>query len=320
MKVIITGPTGAIGMALIKKYLEANAQITAICHKGSARIKQIPICENVKVIEADLSDLKNLCKADIGLKKEEKADIFYHFAWAGTTGQARNNMPLQIENIQYTIDAVQLASRLGCHTFIGAGSQAEYGRVEGMLTADTPVFPENGYGMAKLCAGQMSRQQCETLGIRHVWTRILSVYGPYDGAGAMVTSTITKLLRGERAGFTPGEQMWDYLYSEDAAQAMYLLGQRGQHGKTYVLGSGQVRRLKEYILQIEEAVKECCENVGTLGFGDMPYCEKQVMYLGADITQLREDTGYEPMISFEDGIRRTVKVCMEEVESNYGRN
>ena len=55
------------------------------------------------------------------------------------------------------MDAVNLAHRLGCEFFIGAGSQAEYGRVEGKLNAQVPTNPENGYGMAKLCAGQMSR-------------------------------------------------------------------------------------------------------------------------------------------------------------------
>ena len=52
-------------------------------------------------------------------------------------------------------------AKLGCYKFIGAGSQAEYGRVEGKLTALTLTFPENGYGIAKLCAGQMSRILCE---------------------------------------------------------------------------------------------------------------------------------------------------------------
>ena len=77
-----------------------------------------------------------------------------------------------------------------CQVFIGAGSQAEYGRVEGVLTAQTPCFPENGYGMAKLCAGQMSRVECQTLGMAHIWTRILSVYGPHDGPATMILSLI----------------------------------------------------------------------------------------------------------------------------------
>lgn len=314
MKIVITGPTGAIGLALIQKCIEENNDVIAICHKGSARIGRIPVNESVKIIEADLDELKNLDKESVGLSIDDNADIFYHFAWGGTIGTARNNMPLQIDNIQYTIEAVQLANRLGCKTFIGAGSQAEYGRVEGILHPDTPAFPENGYGMAKLCAGQMSRMVCENMGMKHIWTRILSVYGPYDGAATMVTSTIIKLLQGERAGFTQGEQMWDYLYSADAAEAMYLLGQYGHHGKTYMIGSGQARQLREYIQQIAEAVKEySCQPIGTLGLGDIPYGEKQVMHLEADISQLQLDTGFYPKVSFEDGIRETVKVCMEEM-------
>lgn len=76
--------------------------------------------------------------------------------------------------------------------FVGAGSQAEYGRVNHALTPDTPCFPENGYGMAKLCAGQMSRVECEKLGLVHIWPRILSVYGPYDGKNAMITTPCSR--------------------------------------------------------------------------------------------------------------------------------
>lgn len=86
-----------------------------------------------------------------------QADAFFHLAWAHTIGAGRNDMPAQIENIRYTIDAVRTAAAMGCRVFVGTGSQAEYGRVDGVLRADTPTNPENGYGMAKLCAGQMSR-------------------------------------------------------------------------------------------------------------------------------------------------------------------
>lgn len=311
-RIIITGPTGAIGMALIKRCIEEKVYVVAVCHKGSVRIAQIPQNRYVHVVEADLADLGRLDKKELGFAKTENADIFYHFAWEGTTGTSRNDMTLQIKNIQYTIEAVKLAVRLGCDTFIGAGSQAEYGRVEGVLTAETPTFPENGYGMAKLCAGQMSRQLCETLGMKHIWTRILSVYGPYDGQGSMVMSAIRKLMSGERAGFTRGEQMWDYLYSEDAATAMFLLGEKGVHGRIYVLGSGQVKPLKDYILKIRNAVEKQTGFAGELGFGDIPYGEKQVMYLGADITALTQDTGFEPTVSFEMGIEHTISQCLKQ--------
>ena len=221
-KVIITGPTGAIGHALIEKCLNEGCEVFAICRPDSARIKSLPKHARLHVLEYDLSKLK---KAKESLPAD--CDVLYHFGWAATFGDARYDMPTQIKNIQYTIDAVHLAHACGCSTFIGAGSQAEYGRVEGKLSADTPAFPENGYGMAKLCAGEMSRVEAQKLGIKHIWTRILSVYGPYDGPYTMVMSTISKLLNGEKPSFTKGEQQWDYLYSKDAAGIMYALAEKG---------------------------------------------------------------------------------------------
>ncbi len=95
------------------------------------------------------------------------------------------------------------------------------------MTALTPTFPENGYGIAKLCAGQMSRILCEQKNMNHIWTRILSVYGPYDGENTMIMSVIRKLAHGEKPSLTEGKQQWDYLYSKDAGYAMYLLGEKG---------------------------------------------------------------------------------------------
>lgn len=300
MKVIITGPTGMIGMALINKCIQDQIQVLAICHRGSSGICHIPQSSYVRVVEADLSEISQLSGSI-----EDKYDVFYHFAWAGTTGKARNDMYLQNENIKFTLDAVELASQLGCNVFIGAGSQAEYGRFEGRLTPDTPVFPENGYGMAKLCAGQMSRIRCRELGIRHIWVRILSVYGPY-GRADMISQTLRKMLAGQKAEFTPGEQVWDYLYSGDAARAMLLLAQKGKSGKVYVLGSGEARRLREYI---EVMAKEAADFTGresAIAFGEVPYGENQVMFLSADLEELCKDTGFVPEVSFAEGIRETM--------------
>ena len=188
-RAVITGPTGAIGMALITQCIREGWEVLAVCHRGSARISSIPVHPRVKILETELSELGQLEQVIEG-----RYDVFYHFAWEGTTGAARNDMPLQTRNIASALQAAELAAKLGCNTFVGAGSQAEYGRTEQLLSPETPVFPENGYGMAKLCAGQMSRIRCQELGIKHVWVRILSVYGPFDGPNTMVSATLRKLL------------------------------------------------------------------------------------------------------------------------------
>lgn len=296
-KVIITGPTGAIGHALIDKCLDEGCEVFAICRPKSARIKSLPQHARLHILEYDLSELK---KAKEALPYD--CDVLYHFGWAATFGDARNDMPTQIKNIQCTIDAVHLAHACGCSTFIGAGSQAEYGRVEGKLSADTPAFPENGYGMAKLCAGQMSRVEAQKLGIKHIWTRILSVYGPYDGNNSMVMSTIIKFLKGEKPLLTKGEQEWDYLYSWDAAEALFLLFTKGKDGSVYVLGSGIAKPLKEYVEIMRDEISPCSD----FDLGAIPYAKNQVMYLCADIRKIKEDTGWRPNTEFKNGIRKII--------------
>lgn len=303
---VVTGPTGAIGIALCEKLLRENVTVYAVCRPGSSRIKDLPKAAALHVVECDAKELATLPQKMEGVS----VDAFFHFAWAHTIGQGRNDMPAQIENIQSTIDAVRAAKALGCQVFLGAGSQAEYGRVEGLLKSDTPAFPENGYGMAKLCAGQMSRVEAKALDIDHVWVRILSVYGPHDGPMTMISGTIRKLLAGERPALTAGIQRWDYLYAGDAADAFYLAACHGRNGAVYPLGSGQAMPLKDYIIQMRDAIDPAIP----LGLGEVPYGPLQVMHLQADISALQADTGFVPKTPFAEGIRRTMDWVKREQE------
>lgn len=296
-RAVITGPTGAIGTALCRELAKSGIHVFAVCRPGSNRMGAIPHHENITVVSCDAAELHRLEELIPG-----GADAFFHFAWAHTIGAGRNDMPAQIQNIQYTIDAVRAAAALGCKVFLGAGSQAEYGRVEGVLKPETPCFPENGYGMAKLCAGQMSRTEAARLGIDHIWMRVLSVYGPGDGEKTMISSVICQLLDGQEPVLTEGIQQWDYLYSDDAARAFYLAAKHGVNGKVYPLGSGKALPLKTYIRQLRDTI----DPVLPLGFGRIPYGPLQVMYLQADISELSEDTDFIPCTEFADGIRKTI--------------
>lgn len=297
-RVILTGPTGVVGMALLHTFLKHDIEVAAVCRPDSKRIRRIPASQKIKVVECGLKEIK-----DLPQKLTGKYDVFYHLAWEGTIGKGRNDVYEQMHNVFYTIDAVEAAQRAGCTRFVGAGSQAEYGRYEGKLNCDTPAFPENGYGIAKLCAGQMSRLRCSQLGMEHIWARILSVYGPYDGEQTMVMSLLRQLLAGGTPSCTKGEQIWDYIYSKDAAQALYLLGEKGRSASIYCIGSGIARPLAHYMNILRDTVDPKLK----LGFGDLAYVPGQVMFLCADTDKLKQDTGFELRYSFEEGAAETVK-------------
>ncbi len=297
-RAIISGATGAVGTALLRKLIVEGVETLVLCREGSRRNDRIPDHPLVHRRYCALSEMSTLDNPD-----GEKYDVFYHLAWEGTSGPSRDDMHLQNRNVQYALDAVELAHRFGCRTFIGVGSQAEYGRVEGMLKPDTPTFPTMGYGIGKLAAGLMTRQLAHKLGMQHIWVRILSIYGPNDGPQSMVMSTIGRFKAGEVPQLTKGEQMWDYLYSDDAARAFFLLGDKGVDGKTYVLGSGSVRPLRQYVEDIRDVVSPGAE----LAFGAIDYYPHQVMYLQADTSELEKDLGWRAEMPFKEGIERIME-------------
>lgn len=296
-KTIVTGASGMIGATLTRMLLLEGRYVCAIVRPNSAKTRNLPGHKNLSIVECDMDNLGTL-KECIG----DTFDDFYHFAWKGTFGDSRNDVYLQNINVKNTLDAVNAAADLGCKVFVGAGSQAEYGRVDGNLAPNIAVNPENGYGIAKYTAGKLSAIYAKQLGIKHVWGRILSVYGPYDNGFTMVMSTVNKLLNGERPQFTKGEQLWDFLYSDDAARAFKLMGDYGKDGAVYCVGSGQARPLIDYITQIKDTIN----NDLPLGIGEVAYASNQVMHLCADITSLTTDTGFVPQVGFAQGIATTI--------------
>lgn len=290
---IISGPTGVIGTALTEELVSHGIKVLLIANPNSQRNSEIIHNPLVSIIPCSMDNYSKLENTS-----QEKYDVFFHLAWAGAMGPKRNDVRLQEQNLRGALDAVELAKRFGCKKIVGVGSQAEYGRVEGNLTDQTPVHPENAYGYAKLCAGEMTRDLAHQNGLEHCWVRVLSVYGPNDNPNSMVMSTISKLLKGEIPEFTPGEQKWDYLYSGDAATAFKIIGEKGEDGKIYVLGSGEAHPLKEYIKTIRDIVSPKSD----LGIGKIPYSPKQVMYLCADTTLLN-NLGWRAKVPFREGIK-----------------
>ena len=297
-RAVITGATGAIGTALIDEFIKQNIEVLVIVRKDSSRLNVIPKDNPlVTVMYGDLADYANMNNTT-----GKEWDVFYHLAWAGASGNGRNDMYLQNSNVKYALDAVGLAKRLGCKTFIGAGSQAEYGLHNEKLRPNTDTKPYMGYGYAKLCAGYMTREYAHQKNMKHIWVRILSVYGPNDGENSMISRIIKDLKAGNTPKMTAGKQEWDYLYSSDAAKALYLLGEKGADNKTYVLGSGETKTIREYV----EIIRDKVAPGQDIDFGAVPYGVNQIMYLCADASELCNDTGWKPETSFEEGIVRII--------------
>lgn len=295
--IALTGATSSIGTAIIRECIENNIKVLAFCNKDSAHEARIPKHALVRKVYCSLEEMADFDAAGLS------ADVFFHLAWAKTNRALRNDPTPQVENIRYALDSVALAERLHCRSYLGAGSQAEYGRCEAQIAENTPVHPETAYGMAKLCAGQMTRLECKAKGIRHVWPRIFSTYGPNSPETTIINYAITCLREGETPKLTACEQIWDFVYVDDAARALLALAERGRDGEIYNISGGQACPMREYI----EIVRQVISSQAKIGYGALPYDPTSIMHLEGDIGKIRQETGWEPKVGFEEGIRETSK-------------
>lgn len=312
-KIVITGATSMIGIALINEALQdlSLQKIYAVVRPNTKKKDRIPSDTRIIIVPCDNASYRKLASMI-----SDCCDIFYHLAWprTATYNEDYDDILLKSRSIQNVIEAMHAATELRCKKFVGAGSQSEYGiDFNGSLSPETPCHPIRADGIIHLAAGQLAGVLSQKLGMSCVWMRIFSIYGKNDRTNSLINSTITKLQNGEHCMFTLSEQKWDFLAAEDAGRAFYLVGEKSEGNHIYCLGSGVAKPLRRYIEIIRDIVSPKAE----LGFGEIPYPANPVMNLCADITALQNDVGWFPTIEFEKGIQM---ICERHNDEKRGEN
>ncbi|MBE6086538.1 MAG: NAD(P)-dependent oxidoreductase [Clostridium beijerinckii] len=297
--IVITGATSFIGVHLIKEYLKSDFNVIAIARPNSKNLNRLPKSDSLTIIEIDMSEIEKITEK-IKLKK---ADIFYHLAWNGTRLPYRNDAVIQEKNYYAAINAMKVAKLLECDIFIGSGSQAEYGKCIGKISETHSSKPINEYGKAKLKAYETLNQIAAENNIKFIWARIFSVYGIYDYEKTLVMSTFYKMMKNENIQLTRCEQMWDFIYVEDLARAMYLLANTSCADGIYNIASGESKRLKEFLIDM----KNVCKSKSKLQFGAIPYNNEMVISFEPLVDKLKHNTGWECNVKFKEGIKRILE-------------
>ena len=298
-KVVVTGATSMIGTALIQYLISQGIEILAISRRMTKELYEFEKTGKCKVAICNLEGISELKVKDYATDY----DAFFHLAWFGTFGELRQDDYMQARNIKYTLDCVKLAQDLGCKTFLGVGSQAEYGRVDDVIRYDTPTNPDTPYGISKLAAGRLSRHYAQSLGMKHIWVRIFSVYGPHDNPKTMVMTSISNFLEDKPTKYTGATQIWNYLYVKDAARGIFLACDKGKDGEVYCIANRRNHILKSYILHMRDEINPKAK----VAFGEIPYIGGNPLGLNVDITREEVELGFIPEYSFGYGIKETVE-------------
>lgn len=299
MRCLVTGATGFIGSHLSRFLLQDGHTVCILIRPQSNTWRINDILPSVNVIYTDLANIK-LVSTEI---VDFKPDAVFHLAWWGGNSSKYNNDPRQaFDNIQPSLQLVQLAKDAGAHQWIGFGSCMEYGRYGMPLNEEVIPQPTTLYGISKYCVYLLSKKLCQLNGTRFVWIRPFWLYGPYDDPWRMIPYVVIRLLHQEKPRLTPGNQLWDYLYIEDAIKCIVQLATSESEG-VFNLGSGQVHTIKSIVEQIRNLIDPYLP----LGLGEVNYPPDQIMLLQADISRLRQTIGWSPHTSLTDGLTQTVQ-------------
>lgn len=317
-RVVVTGASSMLGVALINECIRRGTEVFAIVRPKSKNALRIPVHPLVTIKECDIWNYGELYKE---FSESKEVDTFYHLAWTSSRKEDRNNVEMQQANVGYIKEAIIAAKRMGCKQFIGAGSQAEYGEMHSYVDENSPCAPITEYGKSKYKAYEEGELVAKEIGIDFTWVRIFSLYGLFDHEDTLIRKLIDSFLYDKEIRLSSCNQIWDYLFSEDAAVAFYELGKTGASG-LYCLGSGCPQPLKKYVeiaseqFDLVEKSDGLEDNVTfasrLLRFSEIASSNKSSSFVAPEIQKLKSAINFTPRASFEEGIKKTIGWFKEE--------
>ena len=307
-KVLVTGARGFVGSSLVRHLSKSGIRVIAVVReRDDLDLSCFTNLENIVLIKCDLSNIKKLPKIIL----DRNIDAFFHFAWEGTSGNIRADSDVQTDNIRYTCDAVKACCELECDEFVFASSIMEYEVIDVMKKGVKPNAGEI-YSTAKLAADYMAKITAINLGIVYKAGMISNIYGPGEKSFRLINSSLRKMLKGEHCSFSSGEQKYDFIYIDDAVRAFQIIAERGYSGKSYYIGSLHQQPLKCFLMKMRDLIDPKMK----IGLGEMESRATSLTYEEFDVNGLYNDTGFEPLISFEDGIQRTINWLKESIDES----
>ena len=180
----------------------------------------------------------------------------------------------------------------------------------GQFTEETPYAPNSPYSASKAASDHLVRAWHETYGLPVLVTNCSNNYGPYHFPEKLIPVVILKALAGEPIPvYGKGENVRDWLYVEDHADALLTVVEKGEVGRTYNIG-GENERTNIAL------VRTICEILDAKRPKAAPYAE-QITFVAdrpghdlryaIDPTRIREELGWRPSVTVEEGLERTVQ-------------
>jgi len=312
---LVTGGAGFIGSALARELVRRGERVRVLDNLATGRRDNLSdIQDHVEFVQADLCDPAALEPALAGVRL-----VLHQAAIPSVPRSIADPLETHRANVDGTLHLLVAAKQAGVERLVYAASSSAYGDTPALPKVETmEPNPLSPYAVSKLVGEYYAKVFTRVYGLQTVSLRYFNVFGPHQDPtspySGVLSQFITALLKGERPRvFGDGEQSRDFTYVADAVRANLLAcTAREAPGRVFNIGTGRRHTLKQTLTILGKI----------LGCRQEPIYEParagDVRHSQADLTAARRWLGYEPSISFEQGLLETVAWYKENLTALFG--
>jgi dTDP-glucose 4,6-dehydratase len=310
LKILITGGAGFIGSNFVRKLLagdlgdisglEKLTVLDSLDYSGNMNnLVSVSHDSRFQFVHGDIQDSNLLTSLVPG------HEIVIHFAAKSHVDRSIDDPhPFFATNVLGTQTLLQTSLEGGVKTFIHISTDEVYGTIpEGSWTESSPLLPNSPYAASKGSSDLVARSYWRTYGMDVRITRCSNNYGPYQYPEKVIPLFVTNLVEDKLIPiYGNGRNVRDWLHVDDHCRGIWLVAMKGTPGEIYNIGGGKELsnlELAETILKMmgEDATR--IQFVEDRKGHDLRY--------SLDFSKIHKELGYEPLVSFEEGIVSTVE-------------
>ena len=290
---VVTGGAGFIGSHMVDLLLERGFSVRVIDNFSGGHAANLLHHEDNSHLVVDHRDIRDLVADD---KLFSGASLVFHFAGIGDIVPSIEKPTEYMDvNVQGTARVLEGARWAGVDKFVYAASSSCYGLAETPTTESHPIMPQYPYALSKNQGEQAVFHWHQVYGLPVNAVRIFNAYGTRVRTTGAYGAVFGVFLKQKLAGkpFTvvgDGTQTRDFLYVTDVARAFLAAGETERTGQVFNIGAGDPKPVNRLVELIGGPVTYVPKRPGE------PDCT------WADISKIRDELGWEPLVSFEDGV------------------
>ncbi len=320
MKLLVTGGCGFIGSAVVRLAVQRGHEVVNLdAMTYAANAANVASVAQSNLYSFEKADIRDRAALD-RVFATHAPDAVMHLAAESHVDRSIDGPADFIEtNITGTFNLLEAArahwTRAGKpdnFRFHHISTDEVFGSLgpTGQFTETTPYDPRSPYSASKAASDHLVRAWAETYGLPTVLTNCSNNYGPYHFPEKLIPVTILNALHGKPIPvYGTGENVRDWLYVEDHADALLLVLEKGALGRSYNIGGENERRNIDLVRTI-------CALLDEMAPKGTPYAD-QITFVtdrpghdaryAIDPTRIRQELGWRPSVTVEEGLRRTVR-------------